>query len=134
MLYLFNFVAISKFSCLAYSYDMVHYIITCEPARQLRAATAWHASGWPRSFSLKAWSYGVKCDTDIRFCTLTWRPVRGRKRMSVVILRYFYMGRKTHVPHERHIPTDWICTWYCLSSHPHYSENGHISRNQYRYP
>ena len=45
------------------------------------------------------------------------------KDLPVVILRYFYKDRKTHVLHERHNPTDLICTWYCLSSHPHYSEN-----------
>ena len=56
------------------------------------------------------------------------------KDLPVVILRYFYKDRKTHVLHERHNPTDLICTWYCLSSHPHYSENDHISRSQYRYP
>ena len=55
------------------------------------------------------------------------------KDLPVVILRYFYKDRKTHVIHERHNPTDLICTWYCLSSHPHYSENDHISRSQYRY-
>ena len=43
------------------------------------------------------------------------------KDLPVVILRYFYKDRKTHVLHERHNPTDLICTWYCLSSHPHYS-------------
>lgn len=64
MLYLFNFVAISKFSCLTYSYDMVHYISICERALQLRAATAWHASGWREAFSLggrklSPWRRGV---------------------------------------------------------------------------
>lgn len=87
MLYLFNFVAISKFSCLAYSYDMVHYISICERALQLRAATAWHAIGDDASFPLGRRSYGVKCDTSSRFCTLKWHPVRLKYNPPPTLLR-----------------------------------------------
>lgn len=50
-------------------------ISTCERALQLllpRLGTLRDDA----SFPLKAWSYGVKCDTGSRFCTLKWHPVR----------------------------------------------------------
>lgn len=51
-----------------------------------------------------------------------------------VMLRYIYLARMTHAPHEIHTPTDWTHIWYCLSRHPRCSGSGHISSNRFRYP